>query len=243
MKKFFVGLLLLCIFIAFTACKNTSLILSSENPSITTSVTITTSKSQAGTTTATTATTTVKKTDPTKAVNNVTKAAVTAKKTTTKNTQNAKKVVQRANPETGISWDGKSPIIYTYQDGSTGTVPKDGATYEGLPGIITTYYVPKDGNNRAIGSICVECSKPVGNGDIGSHTCYQTSYSKYCFYCGAWLNANTCHSCKSEAHHCTDCGKIMGDGLNGTCVTWLMGDVDCPNCGEHVGAHVCHTCK
>lgn len=100
-------------------------------------------------------------------------------------------VVQRADPNTGISWDGKSPIVYTYEDGTTGTTPKDGATYEGLPGMITTYNAPKD----------VQVSDT-----------------------------------------CSRCGKVSGDGKHGTCARWLMGDVDCPNCGEHVEAHTCHTC-
>ncbi len=101
-------------------------------------------------------------------------------------------VVQEADFRTGISWDGKSPIIYTYKDGSMGTTPKDGATYEVLPGIVSTYYEPKD----------VESSE-----------------------------------------FCPDCGKIMGDGQDGTCVVWMMGAVDCPHCGERVEPHICHTCN
>lgn len=100
--------------------------------------------------------------------------------------------VQDADPNTGISWDGKSPIIYTYEDGSKGTEKKKGASYEVEPGLIRYYYppdeVPWDGT-------------------------------------------------------CSHCGKVAGDGLNGTCVRWLMGDMTCPNCGTFVKNGECHTCK
>lgn len=100
--------------------------------------------------------------------------------------------VQMADPNTGISYDGKSPIIYTYEDGSKGTEKKKGASYEVIPGLIRYYYppdeVPWDGT-------------------------------------------------------CSHCGKTAGDGLNGTCVRWLMGDMTCPNCGTFVKNGECHTCK
>lgn len=100
-------------------------------------------------------------------------------------------VVQLADPETGISWDGVSPIIYTYPDGTTGTEKREGATYEQVPGLKTTVLAE-----------------------------YQTDYDNHCDYCG----------------------KIMGDGSNGTCSRWLMGDVTCPNCGVLVPGNTCHTC-
>ena len=100
-------------------------------------------------------------------------------------------VVQMADPETGISWDGVSPIIYTYPDGTTGTEKRDGATYEQVPGMFNTV---------------VEIKHVEYNGK------------------------------------CSDCGKTEGDGTNGSCVQWLMGDVDCPHCGVHVSVRTCHTC-
>ena len=103
-------------------------------------------------------------------------------------------VVQRADPDTGISWDGKSPIIYTYPDGTTGTEKRNGATYEYLPGMKKTVIDEEE---------------------------LKEDYDPYC----------------------DRCGKKMGDGTKGTCVAWMMGDVDCPNCGEHVPVHTCHTCK
>ena len=100
--------------------------------------------------------------------------------------------VQDADPNTGISYDGKSPIIYTYEDGSKGTEKKKGAYYEVEPGLIRYYYPPDD---------------------------------------VPWDGT------------CSHCGKIAGDGLNGTCVRWLMGDMTCPNCGVFVKNGECHTCK
>ncbi len=40
---------------------------------------------------------------------------------------------------------------------------------------------------------------------------------------------------------CQDCGKLLGDGTNGTCVQFLR-DKNCPNCGEFVKKFTCHTC-
>lgn len=48
---------------------------------------------------------------------------------------------------------------------------------------------------------------------------------------------------KSDPYkYCQTCGKKVGDGRNGTCAVFVV-DVDCPNCGEHVHAWECHTCK
>ena len=141
--------------------------------------------SVADTTTTTASSTTTAQSSTTKS----TKSTTTA--TTARRTSSEPAVVQQANPYTGVSWDGKSPIIYTYPDGTTGTVPKDGATYEAFPGMIAVYYEPST----------------VEPSDL-----------------------------------CSRCGRPIGDGKNGSCVRWLMGDVDCPNCGEHVASHTCHTC-
>lgn len=108
--------------------------------------------------------------------------------------------VGRADPSTGLSWDGVSPIIYTYPDGTTGTEPAVGATYESVPGIISTYTGYVVGSN-ATGSV---------NG----------------------------------VFYCEDCGKVCGDGSNGTCVSWLTGgNHTCTACGATVPGHTCHTCK
>ncbi len=148
--------------------------------------------------------------------------------------------IRPANIDTGISYDGESPIVFTYADGTTGIEKRDGATYEYLPGIVYTYEAPKDGAGRLIGSTCPICNKTVG-----ANSCEHFSRSQYCHQCGEFVEHNTCHSCASNSsstHHCSDCGKISGDGTKGTCVQWLMSDVDCPNCGKHVAVRTCHTC-
>ncbi len=108
-------------------------------------------------------------------------------------------VVQMADHETGISWDGKSAILYTYEDGTTGTEKRVGAKYEAYPGVIYT----------------------IEQADVASPS----------------------PSSPVQTSVCSDCGKPDGDGTNGTCVQWLMKDVDCPYCGEHVPVRTCHTCE
>lgn len=107
------------------------------------------------------------------------------------------KYVQDADPSTGISWDGVSPIIYTYTDGTTGTEPRDGATYEVVPFVTVVYEAPEP----------VDPNTPVYDGV-----------------------------------HCTECGRVEGNGKNGTCVRLLMGELPCRWCGEIVYAGECHTC-
>lgn len=111
--------------------------------------------------------------------------------TTTSTSTGGRTFVQPADPNTGISWDGVSPIIYTYPDGTTGTEKRVGATFEAVPGIIGTVYE--------------EIEKVEYDG------------------------------------HCPDCGKVQGDGSNGTCGTYLMVDT-CPLCGETGIQGKCHTC-
>lgn len=104
------------------------------------------------------------------------------------------KVVQLADPKTGISWDGVSPITYTYPDGTTGTEPRDGARYEVAPGMYTTINLD-------------------------------------------WENSGP----SDYDGTCPHCGKIGGDGTDGTCLHTL-GEMVCPGCGKELPAEVCHTC-
>ena len=158
--------------------------------------------------------------------------------------------VAPADPETGISWDGKSPIIYTYPDGTTGTVPVKGAKYEYMPGLWTTIKIPEDSAGRPAGSICPTCGKVVADSwGEGPDTCHQSDVSHYCNACGKWVNAYTCHDCVEyqvgETRYCTLCGKVAGDGTNGTCVVWMTGGPDrrCEHCGDPCPPYTCHTCK
>ncbi len=156
-------------------------------------------------------------------------------------------VVQHADTKTGISWDGKSPIIYTYPDGTTGTTPIEGATYESVPGLITTYYILRDLAGRPYDSDCSICGKKVGSGQ--NNKCLQVNRNSYCGDCGVYFTAYTCHTCAFEKAsndftlYCTHCGKISGTGINGTCLRyWTVGEHVCINCGTTVPTNTCHTC-
>lgn len=105
-------------------------------------------------------------------------------------------VVQMANPDTGISWDGKSPIVYTYPDGTTGTVPKDGATYEVEPGFKGTYTAPKEDTvvEKDDDGSCEHCGRKSGDGANG--TCLRFwAFDDNCPHCGEFVAVNTCHTC------------------------------------------------
>lgn len=152
------------------------------------------------------------------------------------------KVVQLADPKTGISWDGVSPITYTYPDGTTGTEPRDGATYEQVPGVYVTYEIPRDRVGREEGSTCPLCHRIIQWLSKGMF-CKQTPYSCYCNECGVYLEPYTCHTCATTPGHmfCDVCGKKEWDGTNGTCVRPLA-DMICDGCGKELPANVCHTC-
>lgn len=104
-----------------------------------------------------------------------------------------KKYVKDADPETGISWDGESQIIYRTASGLT-TEKTYGGYYEIRPGewVLLPYPIEKE------------------------------EISDKCEYCG----------------------RIRGDGTNGTCLRYSLSDSDmpCPNCGANIPKHTCHTC-
>ena len=104
-----------------------------------------------------------------------------------------KKYVKDADPETGISWDGESQIIYRTASGLT-TEKTFGGYYELRPGewVLLPYPIEKE------------------------------EISDKCDYCG----------------------RIRGDGTNGTCLRYSLSDSDmiCPNCGAVIPKHTCHTC-
>lgn len=112
------------------------------------------------------------------------------------------KYVQDADPSTGISWDGVSPIIYTYTDGTTGTEPRDGATYEVMPGIPQVYIAPTTADPNAPvydGVHCVECGRVQGFGENG--TCLRGvvgSETYTCPNCGEQFPGKTCHTCDDD---------------------------------------------
>ena len=108
-------------------------------------------------------------------------------------TQETKKYVCDADPETGISWDGESKIIYRTAEGLT-TEKTYGGYYEIRP--------------------------------------------------NEWVQLPYEIKEETVTDKCEHCGKVRGDGTNGTCIRYSLadGDMTCPNCGKTIPKHTCHTC-
>lgn len=110
----------------------------------------------------------------------------------TADSKNTSGYVQDANPETGISWDGKSHIVYIYLDGTKGSEKKNGAVYEVAPGV-TRIYTEPDANEWD--GTCAVCGKKAGDGKNG--TCVRWLMSDAtCPNCGAHVSQGKCHTCK-----------------------------------------------
>ena len=107
--------------------------------------------------------------------------------------QETKKYVRDADPETGISWDGESKIIYRTAEGLT-TEKTYGGYYEIRP--------------------------------------------------NEWVQLPYEIKEETVTDKCEHCGKVRGDGTNGTCIRYSLadGDMTCPNCGGNIPKHTCHTC-
>ena len=107
--------------------------------------------------------------------------------------QETKKYVRDADPETGISWDGESKIIYRTAEGLT-TEKTYGGYYEIRP--------------------------------------------------NEWVQLPYDIKEETVTDKCEHCGKVRGDGTNGTCIRYSLadGDMTCPNCGKAIPKHTCHTC-
>ncbi len=104
--------------------------------------------------------------------------------------------VQDADPETGISWDGVSPIIYIYEDGSTGTERRHGAKYELRPGRYAIWLDPEQMHGDDGVDPCTDCGKPKGDGTGG--TCGRYMKDVICPNCGEEVKAHTCHYCDGD---------------------------------------------
>lgn len=109
------------------------------------------------------------------------------------NEQKTKKYVRDADPETGISWDGESKIIYRTAEGLT-TEKTYGGYYEIRP--------------------------------------------------NEWVQLPYEIKEETVTDKCEHCGRVRGDGTNGTCIRYSLadGDMTCPNCGGNIPKHTCHTC-
>ena len=107
--------------------------------------------------------------------------------------QETKKYVRDADPETGISWDEESKIIYRTAEGLT-TEKTYGGYYEIRP--------------------------------------------------NEWVQLPYEIKEETATDICEHCGKVRGDGTNGTCIRYSLadGDMTCPNCDKAIPKHTCHTC-
>lgn len=104
-----------------------------------------------------------------------------------------KKYVKDADPETGISWDGESQIIYRTASGLT-TEKTYGGYYEIRPGewVLLEYPIEKE----EISDKCEYCGRTRGDGTNGTCLRYSLSDSDMtCPNCGANIPKHTCHTC------------------------------------------------
>ena len=104
-----------------------------------------------------------------------------------------KKYVKDADPETGISWDGESQIIYRTASGLT-TEKTFGGYYELRPGewVLLPYPIEKE----EISDKCEYCGRIRGDGTCGTCLRYSLSDSDMtCPNCGAGIPKHTCHTC------------------------------------------------
>mgnify|MGYP000148044286 CR=1 FL=1 len=104
-----------------------------------------------------------------------------------------KKYVKDADPETGISWDGESQIIYRTASGLT-TEKTYGGYYELRPGewVLLPYPIEKE----EISDKCEYCGRIRGDGTGGTCLRYSLSDSDMtCPNCGANIPKHTCHTC------------------------------------------------
>lgn len=104
-----------------------------------------------------------------------------------------KKYVKDADPETGISWDGESQIIYRTALGLT-TEKTFGGYYELRPGewVLLPYPIEKE----EISDKCEYCGRIRGDGTGGTCLRYSLSDSDMiCPNCGAVIPKHTCHTC------------------------------------------------
>ena len=108
-------------------------------------------------------------------------------------TQETKKYVRDADPETGISWDGESKIIYRTAEGLT-TEKTYGGYYEIRPNEWVQFPYPIE--KEEISDKCEYCGRI--RGDVTGGTCLRYSLSDsdmICPNCGAVIPKHTCHTC------------------------------------------------
>ena len=107
--------------------------------------------------------------------------------------KNEKSYVRDADPETGISWDGESKIIYRTAEGLT-TEKTYGGYYEIRPN--EWVQLPYEIKTETATDKCEHCGKTRGDGSGG--TCIRYSLADgdmTCPNCGRNIPKHTCHTC------------------------------------------------
>lgn len=107
--------------------------------------------------------------------------------------QESKKYVRDADPETGISWDGESKIIYRTAEGLT-TEKTYGGYYEIRPN--EWAQLPYEIAAETVTDKCEHCGRVRGDGSGG--TCIRYSLADgdmTCPNCGKAIPKHTCHTC------------------------------------------------
>lgn len=107
--------------------------------------------------------------------------------------KNEKSYVRDADPETGISWDGESKIIYRTAEGLTAE-----KTYGGYYEIRPNEWVqlPYEIKAETATDKCEHCGRVRGDGSGG--TCIRYSLADgdmTCPNCGKIIPKHTCHTC------------------------------------------------
>lgn len=104
-----------------------------------------------------------------------------------------KKYVQDADPKTGISWDGKSAIVYRLMSGEETYTKTYGGYYEIRPDEWVLLEEPTE--KEVWDGKCHHCGKVSADGKNG--TCVRWMMGdEICPNCGEEVKANTCHTCK-----------------------------------------------
>ena len=104
-----------------------------------------------------------------------------------------KEYVQDADPNTGLSWDGKSAIVYRLANGEESFNKQYGAYYEIRPDIWVLLEEPTE--KEEWDGKCHHCGKTSGDGQNGSCVRWMMD-DEICPHCKEKVPVNTCHTCK-----------------------------------------------
>lgn len=112
---------------------------------------------------------------------------------TAKNTTMKKPVTRTTTKKkTTTTKKADSRILYYYEDGTTGYTPKNGAKYKDP--VFGDWCVYREDVVVENPGMCDDCGKKRGTGQNG--TCEKYLVDTHCEYCGEFVKARECHTCK-----------------------------------------------